>query len=256
MDGDRHSRYFLGRADGGATTHEGNDIMKGTLIFLLALAAGCSAQKADTEGAAAEAVPAADQMEAEKAPEAEAAAIPERGSDAERKSKNGHLVHTVGGVAVDARFGRPEVRERAVWGELVPMGKVWRTGADEATTVAFDQDVTVNGEALPAGVYSLFTVPAEGEWTVIFNKTAKQWGAYDYDQAQDALRVTATPTEAEHVEAMDIQGTDTGFVIRWEKVAVPVTVAAAGSADGEGMEATEGEAADGEAAEADGEKTE
>jgi len=121
-----------------------------------------------------------------------------------------------------------QVRERVIWGELVPYGELWRTGADEATTVTFDADVMVEGEKLPAGTYSLFTIPGEEEWTVIFNKVAEQWGGYDYDQNEDALRVTVEPTEHEHVEAMDFAIDGSDVVLRWEKVAVPFTVEKAG----------------------------
>lgn len=201
--------------------------MKYIVVILCGLVA-CNQPKeapaeAASEGAAAE-------VEAAPAPAAEpgAMAIPEREADGDRVSKNGHLEHKVGEVSVDVRFGKPLVKEREIWGALVPYGEVWRTGANEATTLAVDKDVTIEGQALPAGVYSVFTIPNESEWTVIVNKTASQWGAYKYDAGQDVLRVTVTPTEAEHTEAMDVQGSDTGIVLRWEKVAVPVTIAPAG----------------------------
>jgi len=151
-----------------------------------------------------------------------------RGDDSERKSKNGKTEGEIDGVSVVLEYGRPQVRERVIWGELVPYGELWRTGADEATTVTFDADVMVEGEKLPAGTYSLFTIPGEEEWTVIFNKVAEQWGGYDYDQNEDALRVTVEPTEHEHVEAMDFAIDGSDVVLRWEKVAVPFTVEKAG----------------------------
>ena len=109
----------------------------------------------------------------------------------------------------------------------MPYGSVWRTGADEATTVSFDRDVTVQGESLAAGTYGLFTIPAEGDWTVVFNGVADQWGAYGYDSEQDALRVSATPREAEHVESMEFVIEGSAVVLRWEKLAVGFEVAAA-----------------------------
>lgn len=200
------------------------------LIVILSLAVACNQPKeapaeAAAEGAAAEVAKA---PEAAAEPTAEAGAIPERESDVDRVSKNGHLTHTVGGVAIDVRYGMPMVKERELWGSLVPYGQIWRTGANEATTVALDKDVLVEGEALPAGVYSLFTVPTDGDWTIVFNKTASQWGAYKYDEGEDALRVTVTPTTSEHVEAMTFKGSDTGLVLHWGKLAVPVTIAPAG----------------------------
>ena len=104
---------------------------------------------------------------------------------------------------------------------------MWRTGADEATTVTFSADVTVQGQALPAGTYALFTIPEEGEWTIIFNKTANQWGAFSYDATQDALHVKATPASTDApVEAMEFLIEDGNVVLKWEKLAVPFKVAA------------------------------
>ncbi|MCB1037473.1 MAG: DUF2911 domain-containing protein, partial [Acidobacteria bacterium] len=131
-------------------------------------------------------------------------ALAGRGDDAKRKSKNGLTTGTIDGVEVTLEYGRPNVNGREIWGALVPYGKVWRTGADEATTVTFSADVTVQGQALPAGTYALFTIPEEGEWTIIFNKTANQWGAFSYDATQDALHVKATPASTDApVEAME-----------------------------------------------------
>lgn len=152
----------------------------------------------------------------------------QRGDDATRKSKNGHAEGNAGGAQVVVDYGRPQVGGRAVWGALVPYDQVWRTGADEATTVQFDRDVKVEGQSLAAGTYSLFTIPGEAKWTVIFNKVAKQWGAYKYDAAEDALRVEVTPQAHEHVEALEIAVDSDGLRVRWEKLEVPIRVAAAG----------------------------
>jgi hypothetical protein len=157
---------------------------------------------------------------------ATAPSFAQRGDDSGRRSKNGKLEGTVGGVQVTVEYGRPQVNGRSLWGSLVPYGQVWRTGADEATTITFAADVEVEGQALAAGTYSLFTVPGESEWVVVFNKVAQQWGAFNYDQAQDALRVTVKPKAAEHVEALDFQIEGDAVVLRWEKLAVPFVVAA------------------------------
>jgi hypothetical protein len=151
-----------------------------------------------------------------------------RGDDAKRKSKNGKTEGTIAGVAVAVEYGRPSVAGRAVWGTLVPWGQVWRTGADEATTITFAKDVLVEGQKLAAGTYALFTIPGEKEWTVIFSKTAEQWGAYDYDAKQDALRVTVKPGATEPVESLDFVIDGNRVVLRWEKVAVGFEVKPAG----------------------------
>lgn len=155
-------------------------------------------------------------------------ALAERGDDAKRKSKNGLTTGTIDGVEVTLEYGRPNVNGRTIWGDLVPYGKVWRTGADEATTITFSGDVTVQGEPLAAGTYSLFTIPEDGEWTVIFNKVPKQWGAYSYDEAQDALRVKATPAASDPVESLEFAIDGSDVILHWEKLALPVTITAAG----------------------------
>lgn len=154
--------------------------------------------------------------------------LAQRGDDSNRKSKNGRTEGTAGGAQVTVEYGRPSVNGRAIWGALVPYGKVWRTGADEATTVTVDRDVLVEGQRLPAGTYALFTIPGEAAWTVIFNRAAKQWGAFEYAAGQDALRVEVAPRAHEHVETLEIAVEGDALVLRWEKLELPVQLAAAG----------------------------
>lgn len=132
----------------------------------------------------------------------------------------------VGDANVTVNYSSPAVKGRQIWGDLVPYGKVWRAGANEATTVTFDKDVMVEGKALPAGTYSFYTIPGENEWTVIFNKTAKQWGT-QYDETQDALRVTTKPRKAATMnERLAYDVNDKGLLLRWENMEVPVTITA------------------------------
>jgi len=147
-------------------------------------------------------------------------AAAQRGDDSARRSKNGHTEGSIAGVDVTVEYGRPQVREREIWGRIVPYGKVWRTGADEATTITFSKDVRIEGRTLPAGTYALFTIPGQEDWQVVFNKTARQWGAFEYDAAQDALRVTVKPETGEHVEALDFVVEGDRVVVRWEKLRV------------------------------------
>ena len=153
-------------------------------------------------------------------------ALAEREDDTNRKSKNGLTEGTIGGVEVQIEYGRPKVKERAIWGGLVPWGQVWRTGADEATKVTFSGDVTIEGQALAAGSYSLFTIPGQSEWTVIFNTVADQWGAYEYAEGKDALRVKVASTAHEHTEEMAFVIDGDNLVLRWERLALPIAVAA------------------------------
>jgi hypothetical protein len=152
--------------------------------------------------------------------------VAQRADDADRPSKNGHTAGTAGGAGVVIEYGRPNVKGRAIWGALVPWGQVWRTGANEATTIAFDRDVTIDGQKLAAGTYALFTIPTEKSWTVIFNKTAQQWGAFKYDASQDALRVTIEPAAAEMVESLEFSIQGDKVVMRWEKLRIEFRVAA------------------------------
>lgn len=132
----------------------------------------------------------------------------------------------VGDANVTVNYSSPSVKDRNIWGGLVPYGQVWRSGANEATTVTFDKDVMVEGEALAAGTYSFYTLPGEDEWVVIFNKKAKQWGT-QYDEKEDALRVTVTPRKSgEMNERLKYDVTDQGLLLSWENLEVPVGIQA------------------------------
>ncbi|HSM52087.1 MAG TPA: DUF2911 domain-containing protein, partial [Thermoanaerobaculia bacterium] len=113
-----------------------------------------------------------------------------------RASPKATVMQQVGLTDVTIAYARPGVKGRTIWGDLVPYGQVWRTGANEATTITFSTDVKVAGTAVPAGTYGLFTLPGEKEWTVILNKAAKQWGAYEYKPEEDLLRIPVQPQEA------------------------------------------------------------
>lgn len=103
------------------------------------------------------------------------------------------------GAVISIDYSQPSVKGRTVGKDLEPKeGSVWRTGANEATVFETSKDLTINGQKLPAGKYSLFSLSGANEWTIIFNKTWNQWGAYDYKQADDALRVKATATSAKN----------------------------------------------------------
>lgn len=115
-------------------------------------------------------------------------------------------------ISID--YGSPSVKDRKIWGALVPFNKIWRAGANEATTFETDKDLFVEGKKLPAGKYSLFIIPNEKKCVVIFNKKAKQWGAYNYDKDLDQLRVEVSPkTETETTEKLL-------FLVRENRVAL------------------------------------
>lgn len=128
---------------------------------------------------------------------------------------------TIGNSPVKVVYCQPSARGRKIMGGLVPYGEVWRTGANEATTITFDNDVKIEGKDLPAGKYALFTIPDEKEWTIIFNKDTKQWGHYNYNQAQDVLRVKVKPAKTgEFVETFTIAPEKDQLVLKWENTAV------------------------------------
>ncbi len=104
---------------------------------------------------------------------------------------------TSGGTMIHIRYNQPSVRGRTIGKDLEPLpGKVWRTGADSATAFEVNKDVKVEGKSLPAGRYGLFTIANGDDWTIIFNKNPKQWGAFTYKEAEDALRVNVKAGKA------------------------------------------------------------
>lgn len=146
-----------------------------------------------------------------------------------RVSQHAVLTQTIGLTDMTITYSRPGVKGRTIFGSLVPYGKVWRTGANEATKISFSDNVTVDGKPLPKGVYSLHTIPGEHEWTVIFNKVADQWGSFSYKESEDALRVMVKPHTAPFTEWMTFDvpqlSTDKATVeLRWDTTAVPFTV--------------------------------
>jgi hypothetical protein len=149
--------------------------------------------------------------------------------DLPRPSPKATVSQTVGLTDVTITYCRPSVKGRVIWGGLVPYDQVWRTGANEATTITFTDEVTIEGTKLPAGTYGLFTIPGKDEWTVIFNKGAKQWGAFEYKQDQDALRIKVKPHADEFREILTLWfpavSTESATVaICWEKLTVPFTI--------------------------------
>jgi len=133
---------------------------------------------------------------------------------------------SIGDTKVTVVYGSPSVKGRTVWGDLVPFDEVWRTGANEATTFETSTDLKIQGEELPAGKYGLFTIPTEkGDWTVIFNSTADQWGAYKYEESNDVLRVnTTTKALKDTAETMDFMMEGNNLVFQWENLTFSVEV--------------------------------
>ena len=136
----------------------------------------------------------------------------------------------IGLTDITVNYHRPLVNGRKIWGGLVPLGEVWRVGANENTTIEFSDSVSVEGQPLAKGIYGLHMIPTADSWTVIFSKTSGAWGSYTYKKEEDALRVTVTPRATEMEEALefefeDLKPNSTTVTLKWDKLAVPFKVA-------------------------------
>jgi len=137
----------------------------------------------------------------------------------------------IDGALVSVNYGSPSVKGRKIWGKLVPYGKVWRTGANEATRFSTSKDLIVEDKTLAAGTYAFFTIPGETEWTVIFNKTSRQWGAFEYNDKEDALRLQVSPSKSDSLsERLNFLVAEDKVVMRWENLALPIRISAASTA--------------------------
>tara|TARA_R110002167_G_scaffold128570_4_gene310910 strand:+ start:962 stop:1825 length:864 start_codon:yes stop_codon:yes gene_type:complete len=110
-------------------------------------------------------------------------------------SPKGNISQTVGNTQIQIEYERPSARKRLIFGGLVPWDKVWRTGAGNSTKIGFDKAVTIGGQKVPAGNYSIFTIPNPNEWVVIVNKDTTLYGSYDYNYKNDVARFVVVPTE-------------------------------------------------------------
>ena len=133
---------------------------------------------------------------------------------------------------IEINYSRPSLKGRVMVGQINPYGEVWRTGANEATRLTFSTPVKVQGHVLPADTYELFTIPGKDQWTVIFQKAGKQWGAYTYKPENDVLRVTAKPqavappVESFTIDINDLHGESATLNLIWAdwRVSVPLEV--------------------------------
>ena len=136
----------------------------------------------------------------------------------------------IGISKVEVAFARPAVKGRKVWGGLVPFGQVWRAGANTATTLTFSHAAQVAGKPVPAGTYGFFAIPGEKTWTLILNRKAKQWGAYEYKPEEDLMRWEAQPQTGPYLEYLDyrVVPLDTSRAtveLGWENLRVSFPVA-------------------------------
>jgi hypothetical protein len=131
---------------------------------------------------------------------------------------------SIDGVKVTVDYAQPSAKGRKIMGELVPFGKVWRTGANAVTAIEFSADVKVEGKALPKGKYGLFTIPGENEWVIIFSKQAAG-SPFDYSDKKDALRVNVKPAKADaFAETLTFSVEKNNVVLKWENTLVSFKV--------------------------------
>jgi hypothetical protein len=136
----------------------------------------------------------------------------------------------VQGATITIDYSSPAVKGRKIWGDLVPYDKVWRVGANEATIFQTDKNIQVEGKTLAAGKYSLYAIPGEKEWTIIFNSATGQWGinrdgTTTEDPAKDVLRVTVKPKKSASMnEKLTYKVDAKGFALLWENLEVPVSI--------------------------------
>ena len=149
---------------------------------------------------------------------------------AQKESPAATAKGTVGGATITIDYSSPSVRGRKIWGGLVPFGKAWRAGANKATVFETDKDITVEGKPLKAGKYTLFAVPGEKEWEIIFNSETGQWGIKrtgeaNFDPAKNALSVKVKPGKSASMnEKLTYAVTASGFALQWENLDVPVKI--------------------------------
>ena len=146
-------------------------------------------------------------------------------NDTTKRSVKSAVAGKIGNASVNINYYSPKVRERVIWGGLVPFGEVWVTGGHDATNVEISQNFEINGVQIPAGKYAFFTIPGKEFWTVILNKKWDQHLANDYDQKEDLVRIQVTPETNNHTERLqyfvDDAGNNEGAIaVAWEKLKI------------------------------------
>jgi tetratricopeptide (TPR) repeat protein len=145
------------------------------------------------------------------------------------QSQRAQISQRIGITDITINYHRPLVNDRKVWDALVPYGKAWRAGANENTTITFSDPVQIEGKPLDRGTYGLHMIPNADEWTIIFSKNSTSWGAFTYNESEDALRVTVKPKAADIHNALtydfdQLQPNSAVVELEWEKIAVPFKV--------------------------------
>ncbi len=149
--------------------------------------------------------------------------------DSVLKSQAGAVAQRVANTDITVTYSRPVARGRKLFGALVPYDQVWNPGADQATAISVSRDVTINGQALRAGKYSIWAIPRADEWTMIFSRAADVFHTPYPGEAQDALRISVRPEQGSHMETLSfyfavVEGKDALLRLHWGEVIVPMSV--------------------------------
>ncbi|NNG26352.1 MAG: DUF2911 domain-containing protein [Ignavibacteriaceae bacterium] len=155
--------------------------------------------------------------------------IAQQGITLPRASQHATISQKIGIAEITIDYHRPGVKDREIWGALVPYNQVWRAGANENTTITFSHQVKIDGKNIPAGTYGLHMIPTENEWTIILNKDFRAWGSFFYVEENDLMRFTVKPETAGYQEWLTYSFTDvlpsaTTALLSWEKLQIPFTI--------------------------------
>ena len=190
------------------------------LVLIAALAMiGCGGGSSDESAAGAEGDAATDGN-----------ALPILALDDVKPSQSGSVRQEVANTQIEVTYDRPVARGRDLFGGIVPFGEIWNPGANDATAIAFSRDVTINGNSLPAGKYSLWAIPDPNRWTVIFNRQADVYHTPYPGEEDDALRFMASPRRGAHMETLAfyfaaVERKDAELRLHWGETYVPFSIA-------------------------------
>ena len=147
---------------------------------------------------------------------------PNQAFDTSKKSLRAIAIKTIGKDSFKIKYSSPGVRNRVIWGRLVPYGEVWVTGAHNATTLEISRSIKISGITLAPGKYAIFTIPGKDEWTFIINKNWEQHLAWDYSAEDDLLRLKVKPRPGPHLERLQYFIEDGKISMAWEKLRIEI----------------------------------
>ena len=193
---------------------------------LLVLLSAALAPMAACQGGAA---PEAQDAPAVVEPSAAEAELPIIPLDEVQASQSGSVFQTVANTEIAVTYDRPVARARELYGGIVPYGRIWNPGANDATAIAFSRPVTINGQPLAAGKYSIWAIPDPARWTLIFSRAADVYHQPYPGEEHDALRLDVVPTSGDHMETLAfyfsaVEKKDAELRLHWGATIVPLAI--------------------------------